>query len=575
MRTTMNLAYPTRVSVFDREKNVKIKHKIYVLIVMAWIALISVSSLGLYSATVSSKTMYLLSDELMPKIQTVLMLREQTNNMLRRLYEASSKSVFSYEDQIKELRIALEGKREADAYALQLYQAYDAFNRHPDAVAMWDRVTKAWSTWYPEIGPGFTRSIETALNNPTPEKLEAFFLESRNTGPQFRDRTGAIADGLSEISDLIIRQGREVTVSTENSVETIRNLQIAVTLLAIAGLVLLGVTTLKTVVSPIEKTRDMVVHVEQDSNLQLRVDYQSNDEVGEMVKAFNAMMARLQNSLQDTSRQVGTAHTAVQALNVSVQQVADNSSQQSSSTSAMAASVEEMTVSINTVASNAAEVQSMTRQAVKNLGEGGQIIERTVKEMIEIAETVAQASNAIKKLGEDSQQISSVVQVIKEVADQTNLLALNAAIEAARAGEQGRGFAVVADEVRKLAERTAQSTGDISTMVSKIQVSAKGAVNEMDHVVKQVESGQTLAKDAGERIAVIRKESNQVSEAVTEISNALKEQSQACQDIAKHVESIAQMADESNAAAERSATDMRDLGRAAEAVSSNLNHFKL
>jgi methyl-accepting chemotaxis protein len=241
----------------------------------------------------------------------------------------------------------------------------------------------------------------------------------------------------------------------------------------------------------------------------------------------------------------------------------------------MAASVEEMTVSINTVASSAGDAQSMAERAGEVSNEGGQIIERTAAEMGAIAQTVAQASNVIQALGSDSQQISSVVQVIKEVADQTNLLALNAAIEAARAGEQGRGFAVVADEVRKLAERTAQSTGDISAMIGKIQVSAKEAVDEMGRVVKQVESGKALAQNAGERMAEIREEAGKVSNAVTEISNALKEQSQASQDIAKHVESIAQMTDENSAAAEETASGAQRLNQLADDVSSTLAKFKV
>ena len=192
-----------------------------------------------------------------------------------------------------------------------------------------------------------------------------------------------------------------------------------------------------------------------------------------------------------------------------------------------------------------------------------------------ISETVAKASEVIKALGEESQQISSVVQVIKEVADQTNLLALNAAIEAARAGEQGRGFAVVADEVRKLAERTAQSTGDISAMIGKIQVSATEAVEEMDLVVQQVEAGQSSAQEAGELIRHIHAEAQNVSAAVTGISNALREQSQASQDVARHVESIAQMTDENNAAAEETASGSKLLSKLAQEMAAVVAQFKI
>ncbi|MDR2679120.1 MAG: methyl-accepting chemotaxis protein, partial [Zoogloeaceae bacterium] len=195
--------------------------------------------------------------------------------------------------------------------------------------------------------------------------------------------------------------------------------------------------------------------------------------------------------------------------------------------------------------------------------------------MVSIAASVGDASRVITELGEASKQISDVVQVIKEVADQTNLLALNAAIEAARAGEQGRGFAVVADEVRKLAERTAQSTVDIGTMIGKIQASANDAVTEMEKVVGQVSVGKELAESAGVVMASVREDADRVSNAVTEISSALKEQSQASQEIAKHVESIAQMTDENNAAASETSSNAHHLQEIAQKAGKAVEVFRI
>ncbi|MDR2881105.1 MAG: methyl-accepting chemotaxis protein, partial [Azoarcus sp.] len=400
----------------------KIKFKIYLLISLALLTLVIVSGLGLYSTAASNTVLHKMSDELIPEVSTVLMLRLEANDMVRRLYESSSKAALSHDEQVVELKRIVESKREEDAATLKLFNEYNASRKHPDVAAIWNQVANAWTTWYPEVATDFTRVMEVAANNPTPENLRAFFQEANDTVPRFRETTTAIIENIEKIANLILRQNQELVDAAENSAGTIRNIQIIISLLSVAGLILLGFLTLKTVVGPIEQTRNTVMNVERENNLQLRVNYESSDEVGELVKAFNAMMARLQTSLCAIHDRVNAATGAVMTLTSSAEQVASSSSSQSSSTSAMAASVEEMTVSINNVTGSANEAQSMAQHAGKISDEGGQIIESTANEMIKIGNTVAQASSVIKNLGEESQQISSVVQVIKEVADQTNLL---------------------------------------------------------------------------------------------------------------------------------------------------------
>jgi methyl-accepting chemotaxis protein len=326
---------------------------------------------------------------------------------------------------------------------------------------------------------------------------------------------------------------------------------------------------------PLDRARDMISRVTENLDLTLRLNNSSRDEIGQISQSFDTMMAKFQNAFRTIAQQVEKVGEAVESVNTAAEQVAQGSSSQSSSTSSMAASIEEMTVSINTVASGASGAQAMAQNAGEMSEDGNGIIERTRGEMGAIAKIVIKASQVIAALGEESRQITSVVNIIKEVADQTNLLALNAAIEAARAGEQGRGFAVVADEVRKLAERTAQSTGDISGMIGKIQVCASEAVEEMGKVEKQVESGQAMAREAGERMQAIREEAGKVSAAVTEISTALNEQSQASQDVAQHVESITRMTDQNAAAAVEAESNAKRLHELADDVGNTLRQFKV
>jgi methyl-accepting chemotaxis protein len=241
----------------------------------------------------------------------------------------------------------------------------------------------------------------------------------------------------------------------------------------------------------------------------------------------------------------------------------------------MAAAVEEMTVSIDQVSEHAREAQSISQSSSELSTRGSDVILKVVEDMRGIAETVHESSAIIEGLGKQSDQIYSIVQAIKEIADQTNLLALNAAIEAARAGEQGRGFAVVADEVRKLAERTTRSTEEIAAMIQKIQGGTKQAVASMEVGVERVNQGVSLAGQAGDAIRQIQSGAQRVGVAVTDISAALKEQSIASSEIARHVEQVAQMSDENHTATQDNAQSALHLEELAMSLQGAVERFKV
>ncbi|MBV5337239.1 MAG: hypothetical protein J0653_04540, partial [Deltaproteobacteria bacterium] len=196
-------------------------------------------------------------------------------------------------------------------------------------------------------------------------------------------------------------------------------------------------------------------------------------------------------------------------------------------------------------------------------------------EINNIAESVNSSNEIIHALGEQSTQISGIVNVIKEIADQTNLLALNAAIEAARAGEQGRGFAVVADEVRKLAERTTLSTKEIASMITTVQQDTQSAVSSMGEGREQVESGVQMAAKTGESMSLVQDATHQVINIVEDISTALREQSTASLQIAQNVEKIAQMTEENSAATNEVSRSANQLEQLAVDLKASVGHFRV
>ena len=313
----------------------------------------------------------------------------------------------------------------------------------------------------------------------------------------------------------------------------------------------------------------------RDLSVRLEVNPAEKHEIARLQLATMRMIDELAGLLRNIRSQADELSGASEQLSTASDGVKAGSEQQSEATASMAAALEEMSTSVSHVAALSGDARRLSQQSGGEARSGAQTMQTMVSEINLIAEAIRDAAATAQQLGRDSEQISSITTAIKGVADQTNLLALNAAIEAARAGEQGRGFAVVADEVRKLAEQASRSAQEIATTITLVQDGVGTMTARMDVSVKRVEAGIEMARAAGAMIATINNGTEQVVTVTGEVAVALGEQSNASQDIAGRVENIVQMIEQNNQAMGTVTNTAGRLSTLAGELNQNISRFRV
>ena len=536
----------------------KIRTRMLLLVALSVVSLVLVGLFGLTQLRILNGSVVTITRNVLPGVQSVGAIQlsfEKLNTLIyRHIYSLDMKELKPLEAAIKQQQKDLSSNVEAYAKSVS----------GPEDKARYEELKTALAAYLKQFDLTFAAS---------------------NTGDQQKAAQMAgtalqsTVDKARKPLDALLHYNLAMSESSQQTASSAyaRALTgvIAATVVAALLLIVIGSWIYRGVLGPINQLRRSVTDVAEQLDFTRRVPVHGNDELAESVMALNSLLDVLQPNLQELAGAIDQVAQAAGGMRNTAQTLSDSADQQNEAASSMAAAVEELSVSISHVADQSGDANMLAQRSGELATSGGQVIQRTSESINRIATVVRDGSKQIEALKQQSVAISKVVQVIREIADQTNLLALNAAIEAARAGEQGRGFAVVADEVRKLAERTAQSTGEITRTIQTMQHEAETAVSLMSEAVGRVEEGVQQAQEASDSIEHIRAGSGDTVARVTEIASAIREQSEGAHSLSAQVEQVSMLSDNNTHAAHTTAHTAEELDRLSATMREMVGRYRV
>lgn len=380
----------------------------------------------------------------------------------------------------------------------------------------------------------------------------------------------SLLDGIA----LNVKGGENEYIRSEIIYRSERTLIIGILMFCIATGVVVSFLISRSIRVPLARGIEIADRIAQ-GDLTVEVEVRSQDETGQLMTAMKNMVENLRQVVSRTVDISTTIASASAQLHATSEQIATGAEEVASQTNTVATASEEMSATSGDIARNCTMVADAARLTTESATTGAAVVNETISGMTIIAERVRRTSNNVEALGGRSEQIGNIVGTIQDIADQTNLLALNAAIEAARAGEQGRGFAVVADEVRALAERTTAATREVGEMIKAIQGETREAVNSMIEGVAEVEKGAVFSRKSGEALDEILGRINEVSMQINQIATAAEEQTATTGEVTGNIQQITDVVRQTARGAEETASAAAQLADQAQELQSLVSRFRL
>lgn len=397
---------------------------------------------------------------------------------------------------------------------------------------------------------------------------------NKQAAEQLADKIVYEEEQLIRALGVLLRKIARFTEASAQSAEKHEQMAVSVlTVITIVSIIFGLVTSLFTANMIINAIRKATVTASGDLTQEIKID--THDEIGELLSAMNGMRLKLLKMLSDISDTTTQLSIASEEMSAVTTQTSHVLQEQQSETEQVATAMTEMTLTVQEVASNITHTARSANEANEKTNEGTEVVQQAIDQINLLAGQIETSAHAISEVDQQSEAISSVLDVIKGIAEQTNLLALNAAIEAARAGEQGRGFAVVADEVRTLAGRTQQSTEEINSIIGKLQNGSRRAVEVMEQSRKQSKSAVDYAIRSGEALAMIATSVGEINQMSAQIASAAEEQGVVSEEVNRNIVKINDMSAETATGATQTAQASQDLAKMAIQLKNIVERFKI